>query len=271
MKIKWIALDFDGTLLNTKKQLPKDFLKVKKQLSELGITFILASGRQYENIKEVVKPHEDEFLYISNNGTLCYENDELVDMVAMDKSLAQEINSIIRRDLGLYTVINHDKGAFVEKDTPEDIFNHFGNFSAVISKEEKPFEKANQIVKLSVYDANDKFEGIEVLDKFLDNISVTHAGETWIDVAAQNVSKGTALKRLCERHGFSLEEGIAFGDAMNDEEMLDVAGYAFVMANGDQRLQNKGYYNAASNDDEGVMDILNQLLERQGEIDWLNK
>ena len=62
MKIKWIVLDMDGTLLDSQKNLPLRFFELKEQLEKLGIKFLLASGRQYARMREVVSPLVDDFI-----------------------------------------------------------------------------------------------------------------------------------------------------------------------------------------------------------------
>ena len=68
MSIKLIAADMDGTLLSSRKQLPKGFFPLVRTLKKIGVRFAPASGRQYYNLYEQFDEIADELMYISENG-----------------------------------------------------------------------------------------------------------------------------------------------------------------------------------------------------------
>ena len=69
--IKLVASDLDGTLLLHKAQsLPEEIFSLIRQLEELGIMFVAASGRQYPNMTKLFAPVASEISYISENGAL---------------------------------------------------------------------------------------------------------------------------------------------------------------------------------------------------------
>ena len=68
MSIKLIAADMDGTLLSSRKQLPKGFFPLVRTLKKIGVRFAPASGRQYYNLYEQFGEIADELMYISENG-----------------------------------------------------------------------------------------------------------------------------------------------------------------------------------------------------------
>lgn len=61
--IRLIASDLDGTLLNSQRQLPKDFFSVIDRLNQLGVLFIAASGRSYPTLRRDFAPHSDELCF----------------------------------------------------------------------------------------------------------------------------------------------------------------------------------------------------------------
>lgn len=72
--IRLIASDLDGTLLNSQRQLPKDFFSVIDRLNQLGVLFIAASGRSYPTLRRDFAPHSDELCFISDNGARIAEH-----------------------------------------------------------------------------------------------------------------------------------------------------------------------------------------------------
>ena len=76
--IRLIASDLDGTLLNSQRQLPKDFFSVIDRLNQLGVLFIAASGRSYPTLRRDFAPHSDELCFISDNGARIAEHGKIL-------------------------------------------------------------------------------------------------------------------------------------------------------------------------------------------------
>lgn len=94
--IKLIASDLDGTLLLNKAQsLPEEIFPLIRQLKELGIMFVAASGRQYPNMMKLFAPVASEISYISENGALAVDHGEVLYQDSFDRKLAEEIISAI--------------------------------------------------------------------------------------------------------------------------------------------------------------------------------
>lgn len=270
MKIKWIVLDMDGTLLDSQKNLPLRFFELKEQLEKLGIKFILASGRQYARMREVVSPLEDDFIYISDNGSIVYENRERILGVTIDDQLSQQIIQTSYDKMNVHYVINSLAGAHFLKNIDqkiETVFNEFYSQRFFVDN----FDDIKDIVKISFYHEDDNFDGSEHLNKYHDQVNITHSGPTWLDVVDKDISKGIALTTIAKSHNVDLSSVIVFGDAMNDADMLAVAGFPIIMENADKRLKDLGYYETKSNDEDGVVLVLEKLVEKNGDGSWLKK
>ena len=87
MSIKLIAADMDGTLLSSRKQLPKGFFPLVRTLKKIGVRFAPASGRQYYNLYEQFGEIADELMYISENGGMVCDGREIVSFEAMPQQL----------------------------------------------------------------------------------------------------------------------------------------------------------------------------------------
>ena len=94
--IKLVASDLDGTLLLNKAQsLPEEIFPLIRQLQEMGIIFVAASGRQYPNMRKLFAPVASEISYISENGALAVDHGEVLYQDSFDRELANEIISAI--------------------------------------------------------------------------------------------------------------------------------------------------------------------------------
>ena len=87
MAIKLIAIDMDGTLLSSRKQLPKGFFPLVHTLKKIGVRFAPASGRQYYNLYEQFGEIADELMYISENGGMVCDGRKIVSFEAMPQQL----------------------------------------------------------------------------------------------------------------------------------------------------------------------------------------
>ena len=87
MSIKLIAADMDGTLLSSRKQLPKGFFPLVCTLKKIGVRFAPASGRQYYNLYEQFGEIADELMYISENGGMVCDGRKIVSFEAMPQQL----------------------------------------------------------------------------------------------------------------------------------------------------------------------------------------
>jgi hypothetical protein len=81
-----------------------------------------------------------------------------------------------------------------------------------------------------------------------------------VDVNGAGCSKGSTLARWTAVRGWSADEVMAVGDNLNDVEMLDFAGTAFVMGNASAAVKARGYRITASNDDNGLADAVRAVL-----------
>ncbi|MFY9713782.1 MAG: HAD-IIB family hydrolase, partial [Microbacterium sp.] len=88
----------------------------------------------------------------------------------------------------------------------------------------------------------------------------TLSGAPFVEVMAEGVTKATGLARLCEHLGVDRTDVVAFGDALNDVEMLRWAGHGVAMAGADLVVQDAADEIAASNDDDGVARVIERLL-----------
>ena len=172
--------------------------------------------------------------------------------------------------MNVHYVINSLAGAHFLKNIDqkiETVFNEFYSQRFFVDN----FDDIKDIVKISFYHEDDNFDGSEHLNKYHDQVNITHTGPTWLDVVDKDISKGIALTTIAKSHNVDLSSVIVFGDAMNDADMLAVAGFPIIMENADKRLKDLGYYETKSNDEDGVVLVLEKLVEKNGDGSWLKK
>lgn len=94
----------------------------------------------------------------------------------------------------------------------------------------------------------------------LSGFEATLSGAPFVEVMAEGVTKATGLARLCEHLGVARSDVVAFGDALNDVEMLRWAGHGVAMAGAAAVVQDAADEVAATNDDDGVAQVVERML-----------
>lgn len=257
--IKLIASDLDGTLLqNGAQELTPRALDLIRRLTEKGIRFVAASGRQYANERHVFREIRDDISYIAENGSLCIHQGKVISRGIIRDELAYRIIDEIRKEPGFEVVVSREEACFME-DNNEILVNHIVNVmknSTVIIDDITKVEPP--IIKISVANMtpNDLSGYLEFLQKmFSGEIDVVTSGNVWIDFVVPGYNKGTALKRFMNLFGVSPEECMVFGDQYNDVEMLEAAGESYAMSNGAP-----GIARYAAHLTDSVEDVLEELL-----------
>ena len=100
----------------------------------------------------------------------------------------------------------------------------------------------------------------DIYEEFRDQAKMACAGDMWMDCMARDVNKGRAVRTIQESLGIKVEETMAFGDQLNDIEMLNQAYYSFAVANAREEVRRAARFQADSNVRGGVLKILKGLL-----------
>ena len=122
--------------------------------------------------------------------------------------------------------------------------------------------RSREVMKISVWDSQPCAEhGGVILPPLIDGLRTMISGYDWLDVSAPCANKGRAFDALLSYFGAERSESIAFGDHMNDYEMLCAAGKAYVTANAFPLLKQKIGEEIPSNAQYGVIQKLGELLK----------
>lgn len=256
MSIKLVALDLDGTLLDSNKNMPADFVPWVKNHPE--IKTILASGRQYFTILRDFPDARDKMIVIAENGGLIYEKGEIIYTDTMEKSAVHRALDAALAIPGTTPLVCGVKSAYVP------FVDDYTYSQTAVFYEQSTFTndlhshvEDDDILKVAIYFGPNKAE--DYIDCFSDlgeGVTAVLSGEYWIDIANTGVDKGAAVKYLQRRLNILPSESAAFGDYLNDLSMLRACDESYCMENGHPELKKYAAHIADSNDDDGVMKIL---------------
>jgi len=261
--IKLVVTDMDGTLLNSKGELSDLFYPIFAQLKAGGVRFAAASGRQFFNLEKRFEALKDDVIFVAENGSyVVYQNQELY-IQALENDIAKTLIQTARQIPNAYTIFCGKKKAYVESDNPE--------FWAQFTKYFERFERVDDLMeitddeclKISICDlagsATNSYPYFKVWEK---QIQVKVSAGIWLDMSHKLANKGKALSVLQQKFGISVEQTMAFGDYLNDLEMLQQAYFSYAMKNAHDEIKKVARFRAKSNDENGVLEVLNELLTR---------
>lgn len=257
--IKLIASDLDGTLLRGGAQtLTPRASRLIHELTQKGVHFVAASGRQYESQRHIFGDIRDEISYISENGALCVHQGQVVSRGVIPDDLALRIIDEIRKEPGFELLISREDASYIEGTDPRfvDQMINVMHFNAKVVDDIRKVQPP--IIKIAVANmGTDDLLGYlkHLQEQFAEEIKVVTSGTIWIDFITPGCNKGAALRTLMDRFGVKPEECMAFGDEYNDVEMLEAVEKSYAMSDAAPGIAEHAAYVTDS-----VEDILEEVL-----------
>lgn len=265
--IKLILSDMDGTLLDDNGNMPADFDEVMGLLRERGVRFVPASGRQYTALMNQFGKYEKEFAFIAENGSFGMDRGEEFYSGLMDKTAVRHVLEKLMNDgEELFPALCGKRCAFL---TPnwEPYLDFMGEFFTSNQIVDDIFAVIEQedIVKMAFCDCREGNAEDGLYSRVVKvcplGTKVALSSNYWVDVLNSNINKGTALRVLQLRLGILPEECLAFGDYLNDIEMLTGVKYGYAMANAHPDVIRATRFTAPANNKNGVMRTIRRLID----------
>lgn len=261
--IKIIFSDMDGTLLTDENKLPEEFDEMMIELKKRGVIFSPSSGRQYFSLLQVFPKYADEFIFLSDNGTLATYRGEEIFSQPMNFDDALEILKVGEPLKNIVSVFCGKKNAYVLKS--QDISAYLKEVEIYFTRtvEVDDWREVDDVpIKVSFFDptglaAQKVFPKFK---KFSANHKVVLASDYWTDITAPNASKGTAVKNVQKILKIAPSECAAFGDYLNDSEMMQAVEYSFAMKNAHEDLKKFAKFETLSNNEHGVIFGIKKLI-----------
>ena len=271
MNIKLIALDLDGTLLDTDHAtIPQRNVDALRAAAERGVDLAIASGRSWSLIREIAQALGPVRYGITANGAYVLDvaTGQAVGQTGMDVGQCARIIRILRRyDLPYELYIDGDN--YVERNDlnrlgdyalSQDFLEMFSRHMTVVDDMLKALDRGVPEKFNLFWQPEAPGDKVALMSDLEATGPLFFAGALGsnLEFNADGVSKGKALADLCTHLGYSCDEVMAFGDADNDLEMLSWAGWSFAMENGSDAVKEAATYLAPPNSAAGV----GQMVER---------
>ncbi len=283
--IKLLALDLDGTLLNSQGKIPEANRAAIRSAEERGVLVTIATGRRFRDGRPLGLELELNAPLITHNGALLKYADSLETVASSLLSIetATEIVTVGKEFGGdaLVSVDPHGKGTLLydrlsDDNIPlrkyvewakrlhgpdgEDAVTHVADLNEVLHEHE--------VIHISFSGSCERMAHMaDFLKKELgDTITLLatiypRLDFTLLDILPPYASKGKGVERLASLNGLIHENVMAIGDNFNDVEMLEFAGTAVVMGNADPGLLERDeFYTTVTNDENGVAAAIERFI-----------
>lgn len=221
----------DGTWLRDDKTYDQDlFEQILELIEQKQIAFVIASGNQYENLKTRFPKVADKLYFVSENGALVADGDEILHVESVTKQEFETMKKITNTVKNPVVVCGLKSAYVREKDGHAyhvEMEKYFKNLTIVSSFDEIPDDE--QIFKISFDTTLEELPGlISQLRNDYPEFEIVAGGPDSIDIQQKGLSKATGLKYLSKYLKIDPSEMIAFGDGENDHGMLNYVGYNYV-------------------------------------------
>lgn len=260
-EIKLVVTDMDGTLLNSRHEVSDRFFELHQQLRDRDILFVAASGRQYHSIVDKLAPIRDHILVIAENGGLVMQRDEELLSVPLPKGIKEKALQDIQGIEGACPVFCGKEAAYIASSQAGDFESILKEYYTSYKVLDQLEDHQGELLKIAIYHMKDAEKFIyPKMKEFEDRLKVKVSGEHWVDLSDNNAHKGHALEKIQEKYNISPAQTLVFGDYNNDLEMLALSDHSVAMANAHPNVVNASRYQTASNDDNGVEQVLEKLI-----------
>ncbi|MEG1642282.1 MAG: Cof-type HAD-IIB family hydrolase [Synergistaceae bacterium] len=264
-KPKLIAVDIDGTILNSNTRLTeRTKLALQKAMTQ-GIHVITATGRMYPSALPFVKQIGMTSPCVFYNGAAI--RNPITGETIYEKSLGINLTRDVigfYHDHGWYVQIYYNDKLFVmdSTDTKCKYYESIVKVKAIpmgidfwdfdvdatkllgIALDEKTFQKMARVTK----------------GRFAHRLHASTSWSSFVEMVHSDVNKAYGVEMAAKTLGIKREDIMAFGDAGNDKEMIEWAGCGVAMGNAPQYLKDMADIVAPTNDDDGVAQIIEKFL-----------
>ncbi|MCF4060674.1 HAD-IIB family hydrolase [Pediococcus acidilactici] len=268
-----IATDMDQTFLNNQNTYNKDrFKELFNEMQRQKIHFVAASGSQHERLRALFTPYANQMDFISQNGSIIYSGDQLLDVEQLPVPLVQQTIDTIFENFNDDEVMINVCGltsSYIDQTTPQEIVDFLHKFYKEIRlvKNLRNFTQTgitDPIVKIAVSfaDSADLPSKIQNLRQKLDpQLTSLSSGFNTELIGFSHVDKASALKLLMANYRVAPAELVTFGDNENDLKMLQMTPNGYAMKSGYPIVKEVTQHQTRfDNDHDGVLDVIESLL-----------
>ncbi|WP_409305260.1 Cof-type HAD-IIB family hydrolase [Peribacillus sp. SCS-155] len=246
--VKIVFFDIDGTLLDHDKKLPSSTKKAIEQLQNNGIYVAISTGRAPFMFTELRKELGIETFVSFNGQYVVFENEVIYKHpLALDEVRA--LHKAANENESTPLIFLNEKTMKSSVKHSERIVEAMGSLKFTHPEQDEHFYEDHQIYQALLFTTGEEQKWYE--NKY-DSFRFIRWHKYSVDVLPKGGSKAGGIKTLMEKVGFKLEDVYAFGDGLNDIEMLETVGHGIAMGNALDEVKGFADYVTTGVDQDGI-------------------
>lgn len=268
---KLIAFDMDGTLLNSRKEIPEKTITMMKKAVQAGKQIALSTGRGLAELTDYLAQISEIRYLDCTSGAIVYDwkDKKIIYNHPIPTEKIKQIMEIAKyEDTMLHMLNEHSivQKNFVEKMEEYHMGVYQPMFEKVTIKYENIYEAYGKnpfpVGKCNIYHRTpeSRERTFKRIQKAGIPVAMVRSEITSLEISEKGVNKGTGILKLCDHLGITSDEVIAVGDAENDKEVLKIAGLAVAMGNAGDSIKDMADVVVSDCDHDGCAEAIEKYL-----------
>ena len=270
MKYKLLALDMDGTVLNSQKKISPRTAAAIDGLLKRDVCVVVSTGRGLAELSDYREEFKSMNYGILISGGIVYDffRDAAITVHGLDEKIILQLIDFGLETRAMIHLLTVGKSIAREEDIRDmsvfdmAVFTDMFNRVCVRCDDFKKFVRENpgEVVKVNLYH-RDKISRDKNFARINEmGLSINFAEANNLEISPANVSKASGLVELCDFLKIDLAETVAVGDAPNDVEILQTAGLAVAMGNSSDEIKKLADFVTLDNDSDGVAAVIEKFF-----------
>lgn len=270
IKYKLLAVDMDGTLLNSQKKVSPRTVAALAELAGRGVFVVTSTGRGRAEINDYPDVIKLMNYGVLNSGGLLFDfvRDEPIAIHGVDEPTILKLIDFGLEERAMIHLLTTKKSVAREADIQNmaafDMAVYFDMFNRICERcdDFKGYVHAHpgEVIKVNLYHRNAESRDRNLARMREMNLSISFAEAFNLEAAPANITKASGLIELCEFLKIDVAEAVAIGDAHNDREVLQVAGLGVAMGNASDEIKNLADLVTLDNDNDGVAAAIERIF-----------
>lgn len=261
---KLLALDIDGTLLNSKGEISDSTVEAIKRAQNKKVMVTISTGRPIQGVYKYVDLLGLNAPIISYNGGMIVDvkKDEIIYEQLLDSKDAKQVielglkydTTVIVWSKNRLYVSRMDEHIAIYQKMSGEVANLIEDYAALYA------QGVSKVIWYSDPERLIEYQG-EIKGVVNKTVTFVTSHPYYLEFFNEKVSKAKALEFIGQKYGIKREEMIAIGDGNNDIEMIDYVGMGVAMGNATEGVKSVANHITTSNDDHGIFNALEHLIK----------
>ena len=269
-KYKLLALDMDGTVLNSQKKISPRTKAAISKLAERGIYVVVATGRALAEMDE----YRDDFKCIKfgilMSGGMIYDFSRATPMKihGLDEKIILQLIDFGLEERAMIHLLTVNNSVARADDISNMAAFGMGVYQSMFERicircdDPKTYvrEHPSEVLKVNLYHRDENSRDRNFARMKNSNLSISFAEACNLEASPANITKASGLSELCDFLKIDPAETVAVGDAPNDTEILQTAGLAVAMGNASDAIKKLADFVTLDNDSDGVAIAIEKIF-----------